>query len=204
MKKLFGEIKMTWIRVILYAIIIGIVVGMILNIPMLDPTSFHDIGVYLDWWFLFAIIIVKNCKKWHEASLKCFVFFLISQPLIYLVQVPFNRLGWGIFMYYKRWFIITLLVLPGAVIAYLLKKKNWISVAILCVPIIYYANAAVSYFAWFTRSMPNHILSALFAAACVAGLPIVLLDDKKQRLAVYIVGLLMAAGTVAVPGVRLI
>ena len=28
---------------------------------------------------------------------KVFVFFLISQPLIYLFQVPFSQDGWGLF-----------------------------------------------------------------------------------------------------------
>ncbi len=195
---------MTWARVIIFAVIIGVVVGMILNIPALDSTSFHDIGVYLDWWFLFAIIIVVNCNKWYEAALKCFVFFLISQPLIYLVQVPFNPLGWGIFMYYKTWFKLTVLTLPGAAIAFLVKKKNWLSAAILCVPIIYYANAAVSYFAWALRSMPNHVLSAILAAFFGIALPVILLDNKKQKLAVYAVGFIMLVGAIVVPGLRVI
>ena len=204
MKKLFGQTKLTWLRVILCAVVTALYTGIALSIEFLDNTSFQDIGVYLEWWFLFGIIIVVNSEKWWEASLKCFVFFLISQPLIYLVQVPFNTLGWGIFMYYKRWFVITLLTLPGAAVGFLLEKKNWISSIVLCVPILYFANATVSYFAWAMRSMPRHILSAIFCLAMTVLLPIYTLDEKKHRALPYIIAILMIAGCVVVPGLRLI
>ncbi len=41
-----------------------------------------------------------------------FFFFLISQPLIYLLQVPFSSMGFELFIYYKYWFIWTLLTIP--------------------------------------------------------------------------------------------
>ena len=36
---------------------------------------------------ILAIFIIVNCKNSKDAIIKCFVFFLISQPLIYLVEI---------------------------------------------------------------------------------------------------------------------
>ena len=191
---------MTWFKVIALAIITGLITGIMMLIPAFKNTSFQDIGTYLECWFLFAIFIIVNCRKWWEASLKCFVFFLISQPLIYLVQVPFNSLGWGIFGYYKTWFIITLLTLPGAAIAFLLKRRDWLSVAVLSVPNIYLALASYSYFvrAWnhyTSHGFPNHLLSAIFCLALGFVFIKKLLNKNKHRTvaAIIFVSSFMAA-----------
>lgn len=89
MKKIsaaFGGLPMTWPIVCGFAVIIGIYVGVINQIPILHDTSFQDVAVTLEWWVLFAVLIVSNCKSAREAGLKCLVFFLISQPVIYLVS----------------------------------------------------------------------------------------------------------------------
>ena len=106
MVKLFGGIKMTWQRVIIFAVIAGVITALAaMLIP--DGNSLHEIAVSLEAWILFAILIITNCKKPWGAALKTFVFFLISQPLVYLIQVPFSWMGWGLFRYYRYWFIIT-------------------------------------------------------------------------------------------------
>ena len=61
-----------------------------------------------------AMYIILNCDSPLEAGKKTFIFFLISQPLIYLVQVPFSWLHWAIFVYYPTWGILTLFTFPGA------------------------------------------------------------------------------------------
>lgn len=86
MKKLFaalGTLPMTWPVVCAFAAIIGIYVGVINQIPILYDTSFRDIAVTYEWWVLFALLIVSNCKSAREAGMKCLVFFLISQPIIH-------------------------------------------------------------------------------------------------------------------------
>ena len=65
-------------------------------IPQARDTSFADISTTFEWWILFGTIIIMNSKSNLDSALKCIVFFLISQPLVYLVQVPFSDLGWGI------------------------------------------------------------------------------------------------------------
>ena len=124
MKKLFGGINLTWKKLILFAVIAGIYTAVMAIIPFTENTSFRDIATYFEWWILFGIIIICNSKSPLDSALKCFVFFLISQPLVYLVQVPFSSMGWNIFSYYKYWFIWTLACLPMGYIGYYIKKNN--------------------------------------------------------------------------------
>lgn len=102
MKKIsaaFGSLPMTWPIVCGFAVIIGVYVGVINQIPILHDTSFQDIAVTLEWWVLFAVLIVSNCKSAWEAGLKCLVFFLISQPVIYLVELPAIGLDKALYYY---------------------------------------------------------------------------------------------------------
>ena len=182
-KKLFGGIEMTWLRVILLAVATGLLTAIVALIPGLKDTSFHDIAVNLDCWILFAVFIIVNCKKWWEASLKCFVFFLISQPLVYLIQVPFVSLGWQLFtLYYGYWFKITLLTLPGAVIAYQLKRKDWISVAVLAVANGYLAFMSAKYLTTAFTNSGRHILSAIFCLALALLFIWLFIDKKIQKI----------------------
>lgn len=182
-KKYFGQLNMTWSKVFLLAIITAVYTALINQVSFLKDTSFQDIAIYVDWWILFAVFIIVNCEKWWEAALKCFVFFLVSQPLIYLIEVPFYAQGWEIFRYYDYWFKITLLTLPGAVIAFQLKMKNWLSVLVLSMATGYLASASVDYFRVAMANFPNHLLSAIFALGLAIFFVFVLLDNKKHRIA---------------------
>ena len=124
LQKLFGGINLTWPKLIISSVIIGLLVGLIMIIPAFKDTSIQQIGVIFYWWWFFAIIIIMNSKSNLDAALKCFVFFLISQPLIYLVQVPFNFQGWGIFNYYKNWIGWTIATLPMGYIGYWMKRRD--------------------------------------------------------------------------------
>ena len=89
LSKIFGGIKMTWKRLILFAVISGIITGLIaLLIP--DGNSIHQIAVTFEAWIVLAIIVIVNCDKPLDAALKTFVYFLISQPLVYLIQVIYR------------------------------------------------------------------------------------------------------------------
>ena len=192
-KKYFSEFDMTWPHVLLLALVTAVWTAAMAAIPLLNDTSFEDISVTFEWWFLFAVFIVVNCKTWWEASLKCFVFFLVSQPLIYLFQVPFSSQGWGLFGYYRYWFILTLLTLPGAAVAYQLKRKNWLSVAVLCVATGYLAIQGALYFHSAALRFPRHLLSAVFCLALAVFFVLVLLDEKKQRIAALAIPLIVFA-----------
>ena len=131
MKKLFGGINLTWKKVIIFAIITAVYTALMAILPFTKDTSFRDIAIMFEWWILFGIIIISNSKSPLDSALKCFVFFLISQPLVYLIQVPFSSMRWSLFGYYRYWFYWTLACLPMGYIGYYIKKKNWLSIIIL-------------------------------------------------------------------------
>lgn len=199
-KKLFGELNMTWVKVIIFAVVTAVYTALINQVPFLKDTSFRDIAVTLECWILFAMIIIMNCKKWWEASLKTFVFFLISQPLIYLIEVPFSSMGWGLFGYYKHWAIITVLTFPGAAIAYLVKKKNWLSVLVLSVANAYLASASSGFLHSAISRFPYHLLSSIFCFALAVFFTFVLLDSKKHRIASLAVILAVFAACFVISG----
>lgn len=185
LKKYFGSYNITWTRVIIFAVITAVITAVLNEIHFLNDTSFQDIAIAFECWFLFAVFIIVNCEKWWEASLKTFVFFLISQPLIYLLEVPFEPLGWGVFMYYRHWFIFTLLTIPGAAIAFLVKKQKWYSVPVLCVATGYLAYAAVMYIDMMTRHFPHHLISCIFCIALAVFFILVLFDKKSLRVSSF-------------------
>ena len=134
--KLYGGIRLTWPGVILYAVGTAILTTIFLVVPIFQGTSFVRMGETLEAWIFFAVILIANSKTPLESATKTFVFFLISQPLIYLFQVPFSWQGWGLFQYYKFWFIVTLLTFPAAYLGWYIQKKNWLSLLIL-MPVLF-------------------------------------------------------------------
>lgn len=87
--------NVTWPRLILFAVAAGVYTGIMALLPIARDTSFADISISFEVWVLFGILLIVNGKTPLDSALKCFVFFLISQPLVYLVQVPFSDRGWG-------------------------------------------------------------------------------------------------------------
>ena len=174
--KLFGGLSITWPKLIIFAVIMGIYTAlMALLVP--DGNSFHDIAVTPEWWVLPAILIIVNCKTPLDAALKVFVFFLISQPLVYLIQVPFSYMGWGLFQYYPYWFKITLATLPAGFIGWYLKKDQWYSGLILSAMTVLLASIGVSFVRGFEDSFPNHLLTVIY---CFAIIPVFIFGIFKK------------------------
>lgn len=182
--KLFFGINMSWVKVIIFAVATAVVTAIFLILPIFNNTSFREMGTMFEAWIFFAIIIMTNCKKPLESALKTFVFFLISQPLIYLIQVPFSEMGWSLFMYYKTWFFWTLLTFPMAFAGWYLKKGNWLSLLILT-PI----NILLAYIGWsfltgiLIYDFPSHLISVLFCFGQIALYLAVFFKGRKYRLA---------------------
>ena len=199
MKKLFGGLNLTWPKIIIGAILAGAYTALMAILPAAKDTSFADITISFEVWILFGILIITNSKTPKESALKCFVFFLISQPLVYLIQVPFNRMGWGIFVYYKYWFIWTLFTLVMGYVGWYMRKEKWWSLAILGAMLVFLAwhyfgflREAISFF-------PNHLLSALFCAVTMFVYPLCIFKEKKLRVAGAILSaVLLLAATVFV------
>ncbi|MBR6984611.1 MAG: hypothetical protein IKH75_14010, partial [Ruminococcus sp.] len=192
--KLFGGIEMSWVKVIIFAIASAVVTTIFLTVPIFKNTSFQEMGVSYEAWILFAIIIMTNCKKPLESGLKTFVFFLISQPLIYLFQVPFSSMGWGLFGYYYFWFILTLLTFPMALAGWYLKKRNWLSLLILSPMLVLLTMYGEGYLIKAITNFPDHILAAIFCFAQIALYLYAFFDGVLKR----VVGLLPVVATIAV------
>ena len=185
---------MSWPAVILFAVGAALLTFAVLMIPAFEKTSVIRIGETVEAWILFAVIIMANCKKPLESALKTFVFFLISQPLIYLLQVPFSWMGWGLFQYYGHWFILTLCTFPAAFLGWYIKKKNWLSLLIL-LPVLglltyYYVDGFQTAF----RHFPRLLLMAVFCLAQVLLYLYAFTEKLWQRL----VGLLVPLAAVLV------
>lgn len=184
--KIFGELKITWPVVVVMALLFGVYTAlMALLVP--DGNSFHDIAVTMEAWILPAILIIVNSKKPLDAALKTFVFFLISQPLVYLIQVPFNPMGWDLFNYYGYWFIITLLTFPGAFLGWYVKKNRFYSGIILSVLTVLLAVTGIDYIRGLAASFPNHLLSIIYCFAMIPLLVFGILKNKWPRILAIII-----------------
>lgn len=182
MKKLFGGLNITWGRLILFAVICGVYTGVMAMLPITRDTSFRDISTTFECWILFAIIIIVNSKSPLDSVLKVFVFFLISQPLVYLVQAPFDEQGLGLFRYYLPWFYWTLLTIPMAFVGYYMKKNKWWSLLILAPMLLFLGYHYLTYFGEAYHFFPNHLLTALFCAATLIIYPLFIFDDRTLKI----------------------
>ena len=194
MKKLFGGLNITYTKLIIWAIIAGIYTAVMAILPITRDTSFRDITATFEVWVLFGIIIITNSKTPKEAALKSFIFFLISQPLVYLIQVPFSWQHWGLFCYYGYWFIWTILCLPMGYIGYHMKDNKWYSLLILTPMLIFlgyhyygFISEAISFF-------PNHLLSAIFTAGSMIIYSLFIFDNKKIKIIELIISLILIIG----------
>lgn len=180
MKKLFGELNLTWKKVITIALIIGIYGGTILLIPGTKDTSLTDMTVTFEVWILFGILIIANSKNAKDSALKCFVFFLISQPLIYLIQdlVKDSNL---FKTYYRYWFMWTIGCLPMGYIGYYIKKDKWWGLLILTPILILLGTSYGKYLSETVFSFPFHILTTIFCLVTLIIYPLCLFKNKKIK-----------------------
>ena len=161
-EKLFGGLNMSWPAVLVFALATAVITAVILVIPIFKDTSFRRMGETYEAWIFFAVIIMANCKKPIESALKVFVFFLVSQPLIYLFQVPFSYMGWELFKYYGFWFILTLLTFPGAFIGWFINKKNMLSAVIFMPVMLFLLLTGYGGMVDMMNVFPHMLVTALF------------------------------------------
>ena len=181
------KFDLTWKKLIIFAILIGIYTGVVASLDILKNTSFQDISISFEWWILFGITIILNSKSAKDSAIKCFIFFLISQPLVYLVQVPME--GFQIFRFYKGWFVWTLFTIPMGYIGYYIKKENWLSLLILS-PIL--AFLGIHLFDFLRETIyffPNHLLSSIF---CIATMYLYVIEICPKKTKQRIVGLIIS------------
>ena len=167
LNKIFKKEEVTYKNIIYSAIICGIVTGIILDvelfkIPSIMNNSLFNIGICFEFWIFATMIIISRTKKPLEAACKVSLFFLISQPLVYLVKVPIDPKGWGVFVDYIGWFIWTILTFPGAFIAWYTNKKNNLSIAIFMVAILFLSYEFAQHFNVLITDFPFQLLACVF------------------------------------------
>ena len=194
MKKIFGGINLTWKKTIIFAIITGIYTAVMAMIPITNNTSFRDITISFEVWILFGILIIVNSKSAKDSALKCFLFFLISQPLVYLVQDVVNHSK--LFLtYYRFWVLWTIATIPMGFIGYYMKKNKWWGLLIL-VPMLIFLGIHYSGFLGETIFyFPYHLLTTIFCIATMIIYPLFIFDNKKIRITGLIISLLIIGVT---------
>ncbi len=190
MRKIFGGINLTWPKVIIMAIIMGVYTAVMTMIPALRDTSLIDISVSFEVWIFFGIFIILNSKSPKDSAFKCFIFFLISQPLVYIVQDVFNNSN--LFeTYYKYWFIWTVLCLPMGYIGHYMKKDKWWGLVILLPMLVLLGEEYASYFSKTMFSFPRHLGTTIFCFVTLILYPLCVFNNKKVKRVGLVISLLM-------------
>ena len=182
-EKLFGGLRLTWPKLIIFAVLAGVYTAVMCMIPALKDTSFSDIAVTFEVWILFGILIIMNSTSPLDSALKCFVFFLISQPLVYLVQDVINHSS--LFQtYYLHWFYWTLLTFPMGFIGYFMKKGKWWGLLIL-LPILLLLGSYMyaGYLSQTMFSFPRHLLTTIFCLVTLFLYPFAIFRERRVRIA---------------------
>lgn len=200
LKNIFVNTKLSTKNVIAFAFFLGIAIGIVNRIPILNNTSFQDIAIVLDMWIILAIFIIINCEKWQEAVLKCFLFFLISQPLIYftelIIDVLFDNANFidTFILYFNNyylgsgWFTWTILTIPGSFIAFQIKKNNLLAALILAVSTSYLAFVGLSgLIECLLYHFPYHLLNSLICLFMAYYLIVIIITNKKSRIIATII-----------------
>ena len=197
--KLYGGINLTWLGVILYAVGTAVLTAAFLVVPIFKDTSFARMGETFEAWIFFAVIIIANAKSPLDSALKTFVFFLISQPLIYLLQVPFSWQGWGLFHYYKIWFILTLFTFPAAFVGWYIRKKNWLSLLILTPVIILLAVMCEGGLKHVIHNFPQLLIMVVFCIAQILIYLYAFTEKASQRIVGSLVPIALVAAMMLIP-----
>ncbi len=194
-RKLFGEINLTWPKLIIIAVIAGIYTAVMAMLTIARDTSFSDIAVSFEVWILFGIIIIMNSKSAIDSALKCFVFFLISQPLVYLVQDIINH-SELFATYYRLWIPWTVMCFPMGFVGYYMKKDKWWGILILAPMLLLLGDHYLTYLSRTMFSFPHHLLTTIFCIVTLLLYPIAIFTNKKARaIGIVISSLIIAFGT---------
>lgn len=197
LKKIFGGINLTWFKLIVMAIIAGVYTALMAMLPIVKDTSFSDLTVTFEVWIFLGIFIIMNSKSPIDSALKCFIFFLISQPLVYLVQDVVNHSN--LFnTYYRFWFLWTIACIPMGFIGYYMKKDKWWGLLILIPMLLLTGEMCAGYLSDTMFSFPRHLLTTIFCMGVLIIYPLAIFNNKKIKITgVVISGLLIISIFVA-------
>jgi len=192
-KKIFCGIDLTWPKLIIMAIIAGIYTAVIAMIPIAHDTSFSDLTVTFEVWIFLGIFIIMNSKSAKDSALKCFIFFLISQPLVYLFQDLIKHSNLFV-TYYRFWVLWTIACVPMGFIGYYMKKDKWWGLLILIPMLLLTAEEGMGYFSKMMFSFPRHLLTTIFCISALIIYPLAIFNNKKIKITGLIIsGLLIVS-----------
>lgn len=185
LKKMFGGLNMSWLFVVLFAVGAGVYSGLMGGLRITDGTSFNDIAVSQECWVIFAFIIASNCKKGWESALKVFVFFLISQPIFYLVDIALGGIStefaWQ--CYCNIWLPATMFTLPGGFIAFFIQRQDSLGWVVLGLGCTLQAFLGMSYAIQLMQNPPFHLFTVLLCFASIFVFTFAIQHDKRGRIA---------------------
>ena len=190
LKKIFGGINLNWKKLIIFAIIAGVYTAIMAMLPIAKDTSFSDLVVTFEVWILCGIFIIMNSKSAKDSALKCFTFFLISQPLIYLIQDVVNH-SHLFNTYYRYWFMWTIATIPMGFIGYYMKKDKWWGLIILTPILILLGEELGRYISFAMFSFPRHLLTVIFCFATLIIYPLAIFSKKTRIVGVTISSLII-------------
>ena len=119
-----SEFNLSWGGFFLFTVTVSIISELLSVVPAFKNTSLSDSVKTLDWWIVFGVFVIIGSKSKTDSAVKCFLFFLISQPLNYLVRAPFHPDGLALFHRYPRWFIATFFTLIMGYIGHRIKEDK--------------------------------------------------------------------------------
>ncbi len=182
-EKLFGGLKMSWLNVVIFGVIAGVITGIMGSVPAFANTSLHDIAEGYEWWVIFAFVIAANCSKNWESALKIFVFFLVSQPLCFIVEVLAGAITPDMAWYYYRciWGPATLFTLPGGFIAFYISRQDVLGCIILGLGCSIQALMGMNYVVTMLSTPPFHLLSAIVSFASIFIMIFAIQKSKSRR-----------------------
>lgn len=199
MKKLFGGFTIGWPAVIVFALAAGLWAGAMNSIPATENTSLRDIAISYEWWVIFAFIVATNNDKAVKAALKVFVFFLVSQPVVFALEVAVHAVEPDMAWYYYStiWGPATLLTLPGGFIAYFAKKQNVLGCIVLGLACTIQLALGVHYTLAAVACPPFHAASAAVCYISALVMAFQLQESGGRRLLVLLVAVAVTAALVA-------
>lgn len=181
LKQLLQKKGLSVRNIVLLAVILGVYTALMALIPITKDTSFADITISFEVWILFGVIIIMNSSSPKDSALKCFLFFLVSQPIVYLLQVPFSLMKWEIFNYYKYWFVWTILTIPMGFLGFYLKKNKWWGLVILFPILVFLGFHYSNFLKEMLFIFPRHLLSTIFCFLSMLFYPFYIFQNKLLR-----------------------
>jgi hypothetical protein len=163
------------------AIVLGVYTAIMAMLPIAKDTSFSDLTVSFEVWIFLGIFIIMNSKSPKDSALKCFVFFLISQPLVYLVQDIIKHSN--LFnTYYRFWILWTIACIPMGFIGYYMKKDKWWGLLILIPMLLLTGEMCAGYLSDTMFSFPRHLLTTIFCICALIIYPLAIFNNKKIKI----------------------